>query len=162
MSTLPLKGEPYMFELPLCDMFDSSRFVIDPTIVEGDFKVKPHAGSFVNLTNLPVVFPAGSSNVQVSLTGAEMDTDKVVVQAIDQSDDEWQAVNISLDVPTSTIETVAETATAILDLEEGDHDETNVRAQVFKRGTTEIILDKDIAGSLLSPSVRITTREHDE
>jgi len=46
-----------------------------------------------------------------------------------------------------------------LDLLEGDHSETYRKLEVYKKGTSTKILDKDISGSLLSPGITIITSE---
>ena len=55
---------------------------------------------------------------------------------------------------------IAGTIETVVDILEGDHDETNNRAIRFKKDRTEIMVDKDITGSLLAPDVKVTTREH--
>ena len=47
----------------------------------------------------------------------------------------------------------------LLDLLEGDHIETSTSLRINKRGTSTALLEKDITGSLLSPSVTLTTTD---
>lgn len=146
----PLKGVAYEFppvELP--DVFDPLFFLVNPTIVAGDFKISKDFGTLINLTNLPVVDPAGSSSVKINLTATEMDADKIGVFGKDPTQ-EWGDITMSIDVPVSTPQSG-------VDILEGDRIETNTNYKIFKKGTTDILVDKDISGSLLDPSVVITT-----
>ena len=104
------------------------------------------------VATLPSVKPLGSSLVEVSLDATEMTADKLVVTFRDQ-DGEWGNLNLSLDVPTHTTDT-------IMDFLDADIDETSLRATRFKKGTATIVADKDIGDSFLPPNVKVTLREH--
>lgn len=73
--------------------------VASPTIVTGDFQVSIDGGAFADLAALPVVTPAGSVAVNVSLSAAEMGGDKIVVFASDQDGSEWDDVFTFIDAP---------------------------------------------------------------
>ena len=149
---LPLKNTAYEFYLGLGDILDHDTFVTDPTIAAGDFQVSTDGAAFVNLATLPVVEPTGSFMVKVSLSASEMNGEKVNIQAVDAAGNEWQPAIISIDIPTGNTETLT-------DLEVGDRIETNKRLIVNKAGTLTTILDKEITGSLLSPSVTLRTTD---
>lgn len=149
---LPLQNTAYEFYLGLGDILDPDTFVTNPTIAAGDFQISLDGAAFVNLATLPVVDPAGSVMVKVSLSAAEMNGEKVNVVADDVAGNEWQPAIISIDVPEGNVETLT-------DLEVGDRIETNKRLIVNKAGTLTTILDKEITGSLLSPSVTLRTTD---
>ena len=114
----PHKGEAY--DVPafsLTDFEDPSTFIDNPTIVAGDFKISKDYGALANLQTLPVVSPAGSGLVKVSLTALEMTADKITIRARDQSGEQWKDMNIPIDIPDGN----AEKSTAIL---LGNHTET--------------------------------------
>jgi len=146
MATLPLQNQIYIFYVALVDVTDHDVWVINPTIAVGDFQVSVDGAAFVNLSTLPIVEPAGSRTVKISLSASEMNGEKVNIQGIDISDDEWQQILITLDVPTDNVETIS-------DLEKGDRIETKNRLLINKAGTTETLLDKKITGSLLPDNV---------
>lgn len=146
------KGVAYDFYVSLTDLGDPQQFVTDPTIEAGDFKRSVDGGTFANLATLPVVEPSGSSTVKISLSSAEMSGNKVVVEGKDASGEEWGDISVFLDNPEGTVDSV-------LDIIEGDHDETSTSLKVFKKGTTTTVLDKVVAGSLLRSDVTVTTRE---
>jgi hypothetical protein len=150
--SLPKKSEAYDFYLALVDVTDSRLFVEDPTIELGDFKVSKDGGAYTNLETLPVVTPSGTFSVKIDLSATEMDADKVLVQAQDVNDDEWNEVLVFIDVPVGNIDT-------LVNIEEGDRTETSVRLLINKKGTTIPVLDKDITGSLLESNITVTTRE---
>lgn len=83
----------------------TSDFLDPPTVVVGDFKVSTDGSAYVNLATLPVVDPATSATVKVSLSAAEMGGDSVNVLGIDL-DDVWQDVLATLDLGVATIDTV--------------------------------------------------------
>lgn len=149
---VPVFNTAYNFYISLADALDPSTFIADPTIAAGDFQISIDGATFANLTNLPTVDPTGSIAVLVSLTAAEMNGQKVNVQAIDAAGAEWQDLLVSIDVPTASTETIN-------DIQEGDRIESNVSLVINKKGTATPVLDKAIKGSLLSPSATITTTE---
>ncbi len=150
----PSKGEAYTFPaISLTDIFDPQFFKVNPTLAAGDVKISKDGGVLVNLNTLPVVKPSGSSLVEVALNALEMTADKLVVAFRDQAGDEWGNLNLALDVPTHTTDTV-------MDFLDADIDETSLRATRFKKGTTTIVADKDIGDSFLPANVKVTLREH--
>lgn len=100
----PKRGIAYEFSLTLVDAASPANFRADPTIATGDFKVSTDNGAFADLAALPVVLPAGSVQVRVQLSAAEMDGDKVSVWAKDAAGAEWEEAFVFLDVPTATVE----------------------------------------------------------
>jgi len=153
--SLPVKGEAYTFYVSLVDISDPDNFKSNPTIAAGDFQISIDDSTFANLTNLPTVTPASSIQVKIVLTSTEMTGDKVNAQGIDQAGDEWQDIYVAIDVPTGSVETLT-------DIAEGDQTETSARMIIKKKDTETIVLDKDITGSLLDPSITVRTREHDD
>lgn len=105
---LPVQGEAYVFYVPLADRADPSLFVDDPTIVAGDFQVSIDGGALANLTTLPAAEPTGSNLVRVDLSAAEMGGAKINVVAIDAAGEEWEQVDITLDVPMFSIDTIGD------------------------------------------------------
>lgn len=58
-----------------------------------------------------------------------------------------------------TGEAVAANVETLLDIEQGDRTETNVRLIINRAGTLDSVLDKEITGSLLTPNVTIRTTD---
>jgi hypothetical protein len=109
MST-PKKGVAYTFYLSLIDT-STGKFKANPTIAAGDFKVSTGGGAFVNLATLPVVEPAGSVSVKVSLSSSEMDDTKIVVQCIDAAGDEWADQTAFIDADDVNLDDVVRSTT---------------------------------------------------
>lgn len=147
-------ADPLIFDLALVDAI-TGDFRIDPTIEAGDFKISKESGVFVNLVNLPVISPAGSSNLKVTLSTTEREATRLVVEALDVSGDEWDGVRVRIEADTGEHGNTAK----ILDILEGDHIERNDRVIINKKNTTEAVLDKKIFGSLLKSNVVIRTTE---
>ena len=149
----PITAEPFQMYVTLTNINDPRFFVEDPTIVAGDFQVSIDGGALGNLTNLPIVDPAGSKLVLVNLTAAEMTGSDISIVASDQDATEWEDLAIAIQPNASrNIDTV-------VDLLEGDISESSTGVTIKRRGTPAIILQKDIAGSLLSPSITVTTSD---
>lgn len=149
---VPVFNTAYTFFISLADATDPSSFLAGPTIAAGDFQISLDGAAFVNLTNLPVVLPSGSITVQITLTAAEMNGQKVNVKAIDVAGDQWQDLLMAIDVPTGSSETVH-------NIQEGDIVESSTKFRVNQKGTTTALVDKDITGSLLSTGVSVQTTE---
>lgn len=148
----PIKGQPYEFFISLTDINDPQFFIVNPTIAAADFKVSVDGGTFSNLATLPVVTPAASSVVKVNLNATEMSGDKVVVKGNDVAGEQWGDIMAFMDLETGSNQT-------ILDIIEGDHRESSVNLKIFKKGTSTIVLEKDITGSLLRSDITINTLE---
>lgn len=150
MSNLPELNQPYAMPFTLEDNSTGDWF-IDPPIVAGDFQVSKDFGALVNLTNLPLASPAGSSQILLSMTADEMNANKVSVYGHDP-DGLWPDILI----PFILIDGSEET---LIDILEGDITETNIRHTVKKKGTSTVLVDKEVAGSLLDSNITITTSE---
>lgn len=118
MSATPKAGEVYNTTIGLADVNAPGDFLDSPTITAGDFKVSINRGALVNLATLPSVIPAGSGNVEVDFSTAEMVGPKLVLTG-DDPDGQWADVKIVIDIPTSNIDdilTTANLATALTDI----------------------------------------------
>src|SRR3990172_9532630 len=96
----PKKNEDFLVRLALEDMENPGSFKSGPTIAAGDFKISTDGGALGNLGTLPVVSPASSIWVLVTLSAAEMNGDSIAVQGIDQTaPKEW--ADFALSIPTT-------------------------------------------------------------
>jgi hypothetical protein len=148
----PKRGVAYEMFIALTDLSAPQFFRENPTIATGDFQISKDGGAFFDLTTLPVVTPALSNTVKINLSAAEMTADKVVINGKDVADDEWADFYAFIDNPTNNIE-------SLTDIIEGDHQESSTRIKIFKKGTFDVVLDKVVTGSLLSPNVTVNTKE---
>ncbi len=85
----PKKGAAYTFSIGLIDQSNSLLLKIDPTIAAHDFKVSIDGGALADPATLPAVSPAGSAQVIVSLSAAEMNGDDIALQCHDVAGSEW-------------------------------------------------------------------------
>src|SRR6185369_16454584 len=83
------KNAQFIFYVGLTSQADTKLLQVNPTIAAGDFKVSTDGAAFANLTNLPVVTPAGGRSVKIILTAAEMNGDHIWVQCVDAAGSEW-------------------------------------------------------------------------
>ena len=150
---IPVINTAYVFFASVSDTLNPAEFKVAPTIAEGDFTASLDGAAFANLTNLPVVLPAGSSDIQITVAIDEMSGGgKLTIFAKDQAGDEWEEKKWYFDIPTGSTETIN-------DLQEGDRIESSTNMVINKKDTATEILNKDITGSLLSPGVTISTKE---
>lgn len=101
------KGITYTDYFRLVEAVNPDAFLIDPVITAGDFLISIDGGAEVALTNLPVVTPAGSWNVQYTLTPAETAGDIITISGSD-SLGVWQDVGWSLYPPVASTNTTLE------------------------------------------------------
>ncbi len=148
----PQKSVAFTTDVPLIDKNDSSQFLLNPTIAAGDFKVSVDGGAYGNMDNLPAVTPGASRTVRLIFSANEMSGENLTMLGIDVAGDEWQDVFIAINIPVSTVDNV-------FDVMEGDHVESSTSLVVNKKDTTTALINKKITGSLLSPSVTVTTKE---
>lgn len=95
----PKKNVAYNFTITLTSARGPGTFVIDPTIEDGDFRISTDNGAFADLATLPVVSPAGSKTIAVSLSADEMNGNKITVIGSDVAGNEWDDIEIFLDTP---------------------------------------------------------------
>ena len=134
----PVSGVEYIFFFELVDLSNPNFFLINPPIVEGDFKRSLNGAALANFTNLPEVTPPNSTWVKAVLTAAEMPLGNVNWQGKDQSTAQWQDIGDSISVPNGNTDT-------ILDIIEGDHIETNISLgrHAHARGTLLSVPSRD-------------------
>lgn len=89
MSDTFLRAEGRTFAIALISQ-TTGDFQVNPTIAVGDFQIDLDGLGFNNLTNVPVVNPAGTQVVLITLTDAEMDALNITIRAIDLVGDEWE------------------------------------------------------------------------
>ena len=91
----PRKNTEYVFYVGLVDADDATRLQSSATIAAGDFKVSTDGGALVSLDGtggnaIPVVTPASSKSVKITLQASVMNGDNIVVICSDQTDpEEW-------------------------------------------------------------------------
>ena len=96
----PKKGEDFLIRISLQDMAVDGSFKSNPTIASGDFKVDIDGAGLSNLATIPVVSPAASVLVLITLSAAEMNGDVISIVGIDQTAaKEWS--DFVLSIPTS-------------------------------------------------------------
>src|SRR3990167_7842866 len=92
----PKKNTAFVFYVSLPSVASSGVFQDNPTLAAGDAKVSIDGGALSNLATLPVVTPANSKAVKVSLSAAEMNGDNITVVLSDAAGAEWADVIIGL------------------------------------------------------------------
>jgi len=96
----PVKNEDFVLYVALASTSDGASFKVDPAIASGDWKVSKDGGALTDLATLPVVTPAGSVLVKITLSATEMNADVVSIVGIDQTvPKEW--ADFVLSIPTT-------------------------------------------------------------
>ena len=120
-SFVPAKrATEYIFYVSLVSQADTKLFQNNPTIAAGDFLVSTDGSSTTNLDTLPVVTPASSDSVKITVSVAEMTGDNVKIVASDAAGAQWcdQSWNIQTarlqmnDLDPADINTAASAPTA--------------------------------------------------
>lgn len=100
----PKKNTAFVFDIGLPSQANGAIFQVNPTLAAGDVKVSKDNGALANLATLPVVTPAGSKIVKVSLSANEMNADRVTVQFSDAAGSEWGDILYEIHTTTLTID----------------------------------------------------------
>jgi len=79
----------FIFYMPLVAT-GSEDYQDTPTIAAGDFQVSTDGSAFTNLDTIPVVTPAATEQVKVTLSIAEMTGKQINIKIIDPATKEWQ------------------------------------------------------------------------
>lgn len=103
----PKKNTEYIFYVSLASQANTKVFQANPTLAAGDVKVSTDGGAEANITTLPVVTPAGSKRVKVTLSAAEMNGDNVQVTFSDAAGDEWCDLTVNIQTSARQIDDLA-------------------------------------------------------
>jgi len=148
----PKKNVAYEFYVSLIDSSDTGAFKANPTIASGDFKTSKDGSDFANLATLPVVDPAGSIGVLISLAQAEMNGDKIMVQCIDAAGDEWDDLLIFIDVTTVNVDDLVDVYHADIELtRDGQNTQDEYTITWIKNGV-------QVTSGITSPTIRVINR----
>jgi hypothetical protein len=94
------KNAIYITYISLTQQADVKKFQVNPTLDTGDVKVSTDGATEGNITTLPVVTPAGSTRVKVTLSASEMNGDNIQVSFIDAAGAQW--ADKMINIPTSS------------------------------------------------------------
>lgn len=89
-DNIPIKATAFTFYTALTPAGGGDTFQANPTLAAGDVKVSIDDAALTNITTLPVVTPASSKVVKVTLDATEMNADDIVVVFSDAAGAEWQ------------------------------------------------------------------------
>jgi hypothetical protein len=103
----PKINTEYVFYISLISQLDTKLFQTNPTLAAGDVKVSTDGGAKSNIATLPVVTPAGSDQVKVTLSTAEMNGDNITVTFADVAGAEWASVTINIQTTANRIDDLA-------------------------------------------------------
>jgi hypothetical protein len=112
----PKKNTEYIFYMGLPSQMDGTTFQVNPTLATGDVKVSTDGGTLGNLTTLPVVTPAGSKMIKVTVSATEMNGDNVTLIFSDAAGAEWCDVIVNLQTAPAQIGDLATAANLTTDI----------------------------------------------
>src|SRR5688572_24381841 len=92
----PKRATELIFYIGLVSQADTKLFQPTPTIAAGDFKRSIDGAALANLDTLPVVTPAGSKAVKITVSITEMTSDNLNIIASDAAGAEWCDVFINI------------------------------------------------------------------
>ncbi len=128
----PKKNTEYIFYVSLVFQSDTKTMQSNPTIAAGDFKVATDGGALGNLTTLPVVTPASSKMVKVTLSASEMNGDNITFVASDAAGSEWCDLTINIQTTATQIDNLVRSTTPANTLDV----DVNNRAEALLGATT--------------------------
>ena len=103
----PKKNAAFVFYLSLPSQANAYVYQVNPTLAAGDVKVSIDGGTEANIATLPVVTPAGSKRVKVTLSAAEMNGDNIQVTFSDASGSEWCDVTVHIQTAARQLDDLA-------------------------------------------------------
>jgi hypothetical protein len=103
----PKKNAEFILYLSLVSQSNTKIMQTNPTIAAGDFQVSTDGGALSSLSTLPVVTPAGSKLIKVTLNASEMNGDNVTILASDVSGNEWADLVTNIHTTANQIDDLA-------------------------------------------------------
>lgn len=107
----PKKNTEFIFYISLVSQADVKLFQTDPTLAAGDVKVSTDGGAEGNISTLPVVTPAGSKRVKVTLSISEMNGDNIQVTFSDVAGSEWCDLTVNIQTAATQIDNLVRSTT---------------------------------------------------
>jgi hypothetical protein len=95
LNVEPIKNASYTFTVSLISQSDTDVIQPSPTLAAGDVKISIDGGSFANIGTLPTEIES-TGVLEVALTAAEMNGDRIDVLFSDVAGDEWQDLHIPI------------------------------------------------------------------
>lgn len=111
VSSPPKKNAAHTFFVALLSQANPNIFQANPTLAAGDVKVSIDGGAFANLATLPAVAPAGGKQVQVDLSAAEMNGNKIGILFSDAAGAEWSDLYIELETVAAQMDDLVRSTT---------------------------------------------------
>lgn len=102
----PKRATEYITYVALIDSASGQVFKANPTLAAGDVKVSIDGGAEANLTTLPVVTPAGSKRVKITVSATEMTGDNIGILFSDVAGAEWNDLYLHLQTSVRQIDDV--------------------------------------------------------
>ncbi len=103
----PKRATEFICYIGLTSQADVKLLQVNPTLATGDVKVSIDGDALANITTLPVVTPAGSRVVKVTLSVAEMTGDNISVVFVDAAGDEWCALMLAIQTAAKQVDDLA-------------------------------------------------------
>jgi len=118
MSTVPVVGQTFSFDIQLRSQADANLFQTNPTLdAANDFRITINGGAYDTLDNAPTVSPAGGDQVVIVVSAAETTAagvgGRIKVDWLDDADDEWYPDYACLRVHATDLDSLA-TAVALV------------------------------------------------
>lgn len=107
----PKVSTQFIFYVSLVSQANTKLMQVNPTIASGDFKVSIDGAALANLGTLPVVAPAGSTMVKITLSTSEMAGANATVVCLDAAGSEWCDLTVNIQTATRQIDDLAYPAT---------------------------------------------------
>ena len=95
MEKLVKYGDEFIFYISL-KTAGSDAYQASPTLAAGDVKVTQDGVDFGNIDTIPVVAPAGGTQIKVTVSVAELTGKQIQIQFIDAAGAEWKADTINI------------------------------------------------------------------
>ncbi len=103
---MPKKNQALVINVGLQSNADPSIHIVAPTLQAADFNISQDGAAFTALEDIPTVDPAGSDNIKITLTAAEMNADTVVVNCKDNAGAAWASLKLTMNTDTGDIDDV--------------------------------------------------------
>jgi len=100
----PQKGVEYITYVTLISQANIKVFQSNPTLAAGDVTVTTDGNAVTNLDTLPVVDPAGSVFVKVTVSATEMNGANTAIRLHDVAGAEWCDLGINIQTSAATLE----------------------------------------------------------
>jgi hypothetical protein len=144
----PKKNAAFSFYCSVTSQANTNIFQANPTLTTGDVQVSVDGAAFTNTATLPVVTPATSKAILVSLNSTEMNGDNIQVLFSDQAGAQWSDALFNIQTTARQIDDLAYPASPLADAVAADGSVPTLQQALYM--IVQFLNERSVSGTTMT------------